>query len=293
MTREGNSTPFSRPPLETLPLAKDRWTPIYLEHGRVEVDDSAIKWVGADGTVCPLPVATITAVLLGPGTTVTHAAVKATSQCNCPIFWVGADGLRFYASGVGMNHDNGMARKQARVWATAKSRNNIARKMFKFRFGEEPPADANVPRLMGMEGKRVKKTYADLGEKYGVTWKGRNYSPTNWQLSDGINKAISAANASLYAMTAAVCCSMGFIPQLGFVHQSGPMAFVYDIADLYKTTTSMPAAFEATALGKNDTEELARKLLKRNIEKLQVLKNMPKDILEILGDSPQQDQNPH
>lgn len=292
MTNEGGSTPFSRPPLETLPLAKDRWTPIYLEHGRIEVDDSAIKWVGADGVVCPLPVATITAVLLGPGTTVTHAAVKAAVQSNCPILWVGEDGLRFYASGVGMNHDNAMARKHAGVWATAKSRNNVARKMFKFRFGEDPPPDANVPRLMGMEGKRVKKTYSELGERYGVTWKGRNYSPTNWQLSDGINKAISAANASLYSMTTAVCCSMGFIPQLGFVHQSGPLAFVYDIADLYKTTTSIPAAFEAASLGENDTEGLARKLLKRNIEKLQVLKNMPKDILDILEDPPQ-DQRPH
>lgn len=282
MTPEHGATPFSRPPFETLPHARDRWTPIYLEHGRVEVDDASIKWVGADGTVCSLPVATISAVLLGPGTTVTHAAIKAAAQCNCPILWVGEESLRFYAVGVGMNHDNSMARKQAVAWSTSKSRNNVARRMFKFRFGEEPPGDANVPRLMGMEGKRVKKTYAELGEKYGVTWKGRNYSPANWHVADGVNKAISAANASLYAMTAAVCSSMGFIPQLGFVHQAGPMAFIYDIADLYKTTTSIPAAFEAAALRENDTEGLARKFLKRNIEKQQVLKNMPEDILGIL-----------
>ena len=30
---------FERPPLETLTQAKDRWTPLYLEHGRLEVDD--------------------------------------------------------------------------------------------------------------------------------------------------------------------------------------------------------------------------------------------------------------
>ncbi len=34
---------FEKPPLETLTPAKDRWTPIYLEHGRLEVDDSSIK----------------------------------------------------------------------------------------------------------------------------------------------------------------------------------------------------------------------------------------------------------
>ena len=52
-------------------------------------------------------------------------------------------------------------------------------------------------------GKRVKQTYADLGLKYGVTWKGRDYKAENWQLADGINRALSASNASLYALTAA------------------------------------------------------------------------------------------
>lgn len=42
---------FEKPPLETLTPAKDRWTPIYLEHGRLEVDDSSIKWIGADSLV--------------------------------------------------------------------------------------------------------------------------------------------------------------------------------------------------------------------------------------------------
>ncbi len=32
---------FERPPLETLASAKDRWTPLDLEHGRLEVDDSS------------------------------------------------------------------------------------------------------------------------------------------------------------------------------------------------------------------------------------------------------------
>ncbi len=55
----------------------------------------------------------------------------------------------------------------------------------------------------------------------------------------------AASNASLYALTAAVCCSMGFIPQLGFVHQAGTLPFIYDAADLYKHETSWPAAFES------------------------------------------------
>lgn len=49
---------FERPPLETLASAKDRWTPVYLEHSRLEVDDSSVKRIGTDGLQWPaLPAA--------------------------------------------------------------------------------------------------------------------------------------------------------------------------------------------------------------------------------------------
>ena len=41
------------------------------------MDDASVKWIGADRTVIRLPVATLSAIMLGPGTTVTHAAIKA------------------------------------------------------------------------------------------------------------------------------------------------------------------------------------------------------------------------
>ena len=197
---------FERPPLDTLAPAKDRWTPVYLEHGRVEVDDASIKWVGADGTLCPIPVATLSALILGPGTTVTHAAIKAAAQCNCPLFWLGEDGLRFYAFGITPNHDNSMARIHAASWAALQKRNEIARRMFRHRFPEVETVGITIKQLRGMEGRRVKRIYEELGLKYGVTWKGRDYNPSNWSIADSINRALSAATASHYALTAAVCC---------------------------------------------------------------------------------------
>ncbi|MCA1964021.1 MAG: hypothetical protein LDL31_08780, partial [Prosthecobacter sp.] len=65
---------FEKPTIETLAPAKDRWTPLYLEHGRLEVDDASVKWISGQGLVCRLPIATISALILGPGTTLTHAA---------------------------------------------------------------------------------------------------------------------------------------------------------------------------------------------------------------------------
>ena len=269
---------FERPPLDTLAPAKDRWTPLYLEHGRIEVDDASIQWIGGDGTICQIPVATLSSLILGPGTTVTHAAIKACAQCNCPLFWMGEDGLRFYAFGVTPNHDNSMARVHASVWASTHQNNTVARRMFRHRFPEVDTNGVTIKQLRGMEGRRVKKQYEELGLKFGVTWKGRDYSPSNWNLADGINRALSAATASHYALTTAVCCSMGFIPQLGFIHLSGTLPFIYDIADLYKNEVSWPAAFEAISIDPKDDGKLVRKILKRNIEQTRLLKRMPEDL---------------
>ena len=59
---------------ESLPQVKDKYPFIYLERGRLEVDDSSVKWIDADNHVVPLPVATLNALLLGPGTTITTTA---------------------------------------------------------------------------------------------------------------------------------------------------------------------------------------------------------------------------
>ena len=275
---------FEKPPLDTLAMAKDRWTPLYLEKGRLEVDDSSIKWFGADGLVTRVPAATLSALILGPGTTITHAAIKACSQSNLPVLWTGEDGLRFYATGIAPNHANSMARKQATIWGNTKKREIVARRMFRFRFEDGEIDSATIQQLRGMEGKRVKIAYAKLGAEFGVTWKGRDYNQSNWNLSDGINRSLSAANASLYALTASVICSMGFIPQLGFVHDAGTLPLVYDIADLYKHETSWPAAFKAIAADPHDDGTLARKLLKEHIESSRLLQRMPRDLTKLLSD---------
>ena len=272
---------FEKPPLDTLTPAKDRWTPIYLEHGRLEVDDSSIKWIGADRLVYRLPVATLSAVLLGPGTTVTHAAMKACADCNTPVCWIGEDGMRFYAFGITPNHDNLMSRKHATAWGDKKKRAEIARRMFARRFPGTDVGAHSIAELRGMEGLRVRAAYAELGQRCGVTWKGRNYDKSNWDLADNINRALSAANASLYALCAAVVCSLGYLPSLGFIHDGGTLPFVYDVADMYKEIVSYPAAFVAIQQNPGDRGELVRLLLKESVEQEKLLQRIPRDLEEL------------
>jgi len=274
---------FERPPIETLTTAQERWTPIYMEHGRLEVDDSSVKWIGADRSIIRIPVATVSVLMLGPGTTVTHAAMKACADCNTPVCWVGEEGMRFYAVGVTPTHDNERARKHSDIHASKKKRTEVAKRMFRMRFGDEVDVDGQtVKALRGMEGRRVKALYSEKGAKYGVTWKGRNYNPQNWQLADNINRAVSAANASLYALTTAVVCAMGYLPQLGFIHTSGTLPFVFDIADIYKPETTLEAAFHTLSINHKADEKEVLNRLKTIIEENRLLYRMPRDIEKLL-----------
>ena len=275
---------FERPPIETLAAAKDRWTPLYLEHGRLEVDDSSVKWIGADRLLCRIPVATLSALLLGPGTTITHAAIKACADSNTPVCWIGEEGMRFYAAGITPTHDNQNSRRHASAWADKRRRSSIARQMFRMRFGDVDVERHSITELRGMEGLRVRALYAELGLRHGVTWKGRDYDPRNWNLADNINRAVSAANASLYALVAAVVTSMGFLPQLGFVHEGGTLPFIYDVADLYKHCTSLPAAFRAVRQRPEDDGEVTRTVLKELVESERILQRIPRDLDALLAD---------
>lgn len=69
------------------------------------------------------------------------------------------------------------------------------------------------------------------------------------------------------------------------------LSFVYDIADLYKVDTSIPAAFDAAKTGMEDIERKARICCRRYISKAGVLKRMAEDIAWIfdvdVNDEPQ------
>ncbi|MFA4945599.1 MAG: type I-E CRISPR-associated endonuclease Cas1e [Lentisphaeria bacterium] len=274
---------FERPPLDTLTPATERWTPLYLEHGRLEVDDSSVKWIGADRTVLRIPVATVSVLMLGPGTTVTHAAIRACAVSNTPLCWIGEEGMHFYAFGATPTHDNARARRQAEAYANPKRRAEIARRMFSLRFPGVDVADVGVDNLRLLEGQRVKALYQEMGIRFGVTWKGRNYNPDQWDLADEINRAVSAANAALYALCTAVVCSLGYLPQLGFIHVAGTLPFVFDVADIFKPETTLPAAFQAVSLNPRHAERDAIRLLKLKIEEAKLLQRLPKLLEELLA----------
>ena len=162
---------------ELLPQVKDKYPFIFLEHGRLEVDDSSVKWIDEKCHVISIPCATVNTILLGPGTSVTHAAIKSISESNCTVCWVGSDSLLYYATGETPTADTYNLKKQLSLYSSPKKKLETARKLFSYRFPDLDLQNKSLSEMMGMEGYRVKSLYKTTAEKYGIEWEGRDYVP--------------------------------------------------------------------------------------------------------------------
>ncbi len=267
-----------------LPQVCDKYPFIYLERGRLEIDDSSVKWIDYEGNLVRLPVATMNCLLLGPGTSVTHEAIKVMAASNCSVCWVGEDSLLFYAVGQSPTANSRNMRKQMELAANEKKRLEVAKRMFLKRFPEEEVRTKNLKELMGMEGKRVRALYDEYAQKYKVGWSGRNYVPGKFELSDMTNRILTSANAALYGILTSAIYSMGFSPHIGFVHSGSPMPFVYDMADLYKEELCIDLAFYLTMelCGQYNKYKVADEFRKRVIE-MDLLGRIGTDIKALLG----------
>ncbi len=221
---------------------------MFVSYGRIDVKDGAFVVVDdVNGERMHIPVGSVACIMLEPGTRVSHAAVKLAAVTGTLLIWVGEAGVRLYASGQPGGARSDKLLYQANLALNPDLRLKVVRKMFEVRFGEPAPERRSVDQLRGIEGARVRKIYQMMAKQYGVPWKGRRYDPKEWGKSDVANQCLSAATACLYGVTEAAVLAAGYAPAVGFVHSGKPLSFVYDIADLFKFDTVVPAAFRIAA----------------------------------------------
>jgi CRISPR-associated protein Cas1 len=268
--------------LRELPLFRDRWSYLYLEMGRLDVDVEGLCFRQAEA-VTLVPIDQLSVVMLGPGSTVTHAAVKSLSQNNCLLAWTGQDGVRLYAASTGGTYSARRVIRQALLVSDAAKRLEVACRMYRFRFAQAIPAVVSLETIRGMEGIRVRRAYAEASAQYGVRWEGRRYDQNDWSLGDPINRALSAANACLYGICHAGILSAGYSPALGFIHTGKMLSFVYDVADLYKTEVTVPVAFKATADNPPDIERAVRIECRKVFYEFRLMERLLPDVAEVLG----------
>jgi CRISPR-associated protein Cas1 len=263
-----------------LPVSR-RMSFIYLERCVVHRDANAVTATDKEGVV-HIPAASISALLLGPGTRITHQAMVLLSESGVVTCWVGEGGARLYGWAPSLATSTRLLDAQARLVSSRTKRLSVARLMYEQRFPGEDVSKATMQQLRGMEGARVRRIYREEADRLGVEWKGRRYDPKDWSAGDTINKALSVANACLYGTVHAVIVALGCSPGLGFVHTGHPLSFVYDVADLYKTMTSIPAAFETAAEGSDDLARRVRKRVREHVYQEKILDRAVHDIQFLL-----------
>lgn len=268
--------------LRSLPKVRDSWSYLYADRCRIEVEDKSIAILDEHGKT-PVPCSSLSLLLLGPGSTVTHAAIRALADNGCMVAWTGEEGVRMYAFGTGETRSARNLYRQIHRWADKEQRIQVVRALYALRF----PKDAITPhttlkQLRGMEGARMRHTYADMSNRTGVPWHGRMAGKGKWEQADPVNRALSSANAALYGICHAAIVALGYSPAVGFIHTGKQLSFVYDIADLYKTSVSIPAAFATAAINPENTESHARQLCRDAFRERRILERIVDDIEAVL-----------
>lgn len=275
--------PGTRPAsLPELVRAQDRLSFVYLERSIVSRDASAITATDERGTV-HIPAATLGALLLGPGTSVTHQAMVLLAECGSTVVWVGERGVRCYAHGRSLASSSRLLEAQAKLITNRTSRLQVARRMYEMRFPGEDVSAMTMQQLRGREGARVRKAYREQSDLTGVPWTRRQVDFEDFSSGDPVNQALSAATTCLYGVVHATIVALGCAPGLGFVHVGHERSFVFDIADLYKAELAIPVAFEVAALDLADVAGHTRRLMRDRMFEAKILERSVRDIRWLLS----------
>ena len=281
------------PPAEVSELARvqDRLTFLYLERCTVHREGNAITVTDERGVI-HVPAATIGAVMLGPGTRITHQGMMLLADSGATSVWVGEHGVRYYAHGRPLATTSRLLEAQAAKMTNQTSRLAVARRMYAMRFPGEDVSALTMQQLRGREGARVRQAYRRAAEETGIEWKRRDYRPDDFSASDMTNQALTAATSCLYGVVHTAVVALGCSPGLGFVHTGQARSFVFDIADLYKVELAVPVAFQCAAdeeIAHEDLPGAVRRRMRDVFRETKLITRCVRDIQMLLLDTEMED----
>lgn len=288
--------------LETarLPHA-DRHGLLWLDRGRLSVEDGCLTFDCAGGGMLPagrygLPHQSVSLTLLGPGSSVTHDALRLLARHGVGLAAIGEDGVRHYTAPPLLPDFSHLARAQCALWAEAAGgRMIVARRMYALRLGEVL-VHRDIEVLRGIEGARMKETYRIAAERAGIRWNGRRYDRQNPNAADLPNQALNHAATAIEAAASIAVAATATIPQLGFIHEDSGMSFVLDVADLMRDAVTVPCAFRAAAIALKrpgeSIERVARRLTGERLRRDGVIPTLIDHIKTVLAQPTDAERDP-
>jgi CRISPR-associated protein Cas1 len=262
----------------------DRHGLLYLEYGRLSVEDGTLRFVAAqsetlDAGDYAIPYQAVSMILLGPGTSLTQDVLRLCARHGVLIAAVGEGGVKSYTAPPMGQGRSDVARAHAERWADPKLRLDTARRLYAWRFGRVLP-HRDLETLRGIEGARMKESYKLTAQRFGIDWQGRRYDRENPEAADLPNQAINHAATFVEAAADIAVAAVGALPPLGFIHEDSSSAFTLDIADLWRVDVTLPLAFasvQAMQKGKGEVS-IEREVRKRAARLFRQEKLIPKMI---------------
>jgi CRISPR-associated protein Cas1 len=245
----------------------DRHGLIWLSRGKLFVEDGTLRFVCTDSDDLSagdyaIPYQNVSLILLGPGSTVSHDALRVLARHGTLLAAVGEGGVKFYTAPPMGQGRSEIARAQARLWADENERLSVARRMYAFRFGKILP-HRDIAVLRGIEGARMKETYKLAADRFRVPWEGRRYDRSNPNGTDIPNQAINHAATFVECAADVAVAAVGALPPLGFIHEDSSNAFTLDIADIFRADVTIPMAFKVARKALDDPGLILERALRR------------------------------
>lgn len=259
-----------------LPRFSKRLSFLALDRCKVVQGRTGVIALLEDGTEVGVPGGSLVVLLLGPGVSITTPALRSLANSGCVVIASTASGDGCFTTAVPLSASGKWACAQAALWASEQSRTEAARFLYQKRFPEPLPEGLSISQLRSLEGKRMKAVYKQRSVAAGLP---------NWRRriddADGsANACLNLANSILYGVAAAACSALVLSPALGIIHQGAANAFLFDLADCYKTRVSIPAAFESCR--QPNSPEATRRAVRATIRQERVLAGMMSILTEML-----------
>lgn len=281
---------LKQPKALRLTRVEDRVSFVYVDRCAVIQDDNgtALTVSGIKGPqTVYLPTATLAALLLGPGTSITQAAVAALTRTGCAAVFTGSGMVRSYGAFLSPFASTDLLLRQAAIVSDPDRRAQVAKAMFAKRFPDSAPVTAvnahvTIQQLQAFEGARMKAAYQAAARQHRLTkWRRNNGSDPSMGEPDNVNIALNHANVALYGVVNCAVLLLGLSPGLGVIHTGNRQSFTLDIADLYKTRITIPAAFSCYRDVNPGKAVMER--IRNNLRLVRLLPTIVDDIHELLG----------
>ncbi|AKN59548.1 subtype I-E CRISPR-associated endonuclease Cas1 [Corynebacterium pseudotuberculosis] len=289
MSYSNESLAFSTIPASEQIRLEDRVSFLYLEYCLIRQDRTGVISVSRGDEKAPaelkdlpikariqLPVGGIAVLMLGPGTSISQPAATSCARAGVSVLFTGGGGVQAYSLSTPLTSSARWAIAQARLASNEAKQRTAARILYKRQLGIEEIEADSIAVMRGIEGRTIRNLYKRLSAKYKI----KNFK-RDTNATDPVNTNLNLGNSILYGCAASACAALGINPALGIIHRGDIRSLLFDLADLYKPTLTIPAAFKC-ANNDDDGSEF-RRLVRSEIVKQDLLKNMIHIMMEILA----------